>query len=120
MMLSLEMFKNESGAMRKLKEERNKEQQMINRLIKNEVIDMADRMERLEQMISSQTNLMTNVSSRLEEIMESSEATTETYSGEMSIYSDASDGHVSTRSKREVRNMFELPVFSHKETSLSR
>lgn len=45
----LSMFRNESGELRKLKEERNSEQFILNKLIKNEVIDMADRMEIMEE-----------------------------------------------------------------------
>jgi hypothetical protein len=44
----LDTFKSEGGELRKLKEERTKEQQIINKLIKNEVIDIADRVARME------------------------------------------------------------------------
>ena len=40
-------FKNESGELRRLKEQKNEEQLMLNRLVKNEVIDMADRVEEI-------------------------------------------------------------------------
>ena len=50
----LEDFKTESLELRKLKEERSMEQVMINRLIKNEVIDMADRMEIMQRMMQHQ------------------------------------------------------------------
>jgi hypothetical protein len=41
----LSLFRAESSELRRLKEERNSEQIMLNKLIKNEIIDMADRME---------------------------------------------------------------------------
>lgn len=47
MMKMLEKFKIESGELRKIKQDRNQEQLMTNRLIKNEVIDIADRLEKM-------------------------------------------------------------------------
>lgn len=51
MLVQLENFKNESLELRKLKDEKNMEQLLTNRLIKNEVIDMADRMEHMHRMM---------------------------------------------------------------------
>lgn len=48
----LAMFREESGELRRLKEERNSEQFVINKLIKNEIIDMADRMETMQETIN--------------------------------------------------------------------
>jgi hypothetical protein len=48
----LSSFRAESGELRKLKEERNSEQYTINKLIKKEVIDMADRMEAMHEQIN--------------------------------------------------------------------
>lgn len=48
----LSLFRQESGELRKLKEERNSEQMILNKLIKNEVIDMADRIETMQENIN--------------------------------------------------------------------
>ena len=45
MVKQLDKFKIESSELRKVKQERNQESLMTNRLIKNEVIDISDRME---------------------------------------------------------------------------
>jgi hypothetical protein len=46
------LFREESGELRKLKELRNSEQMILNKLIKNEVIDMADRIETMQDQIN--------------------------------------------------------------------
>lgn len=51
MLKALEEFKTESYELAKLKEERSNLQAVSNKLIKNEVIDMADRMEIMQKMI---------------------------------------------------------------------
>ena len=52
MISELEEFSVESRELRRLKDDKVQEQQMVSKLIKNEVIDMADRMDNLEAMIS--------------------------------------------------------------------
>ena len=58
MLRLLEDFKLESQELRKMKDERNDEQTMMNRLIKNEVIDMADRMEIMQRMMQHQSMMI--------------------------------------------------------------
>ena len=48
MLIALEEFIGEQNELRKLKDERNQEQFLTNRLIKNEVIDMAERMDDMQ------------------------------------------------------------------------
>ena len=79
----LDMFKLESGELRKLKEEKTKEQLMINRLIKNEVIDMADRLERLEEVMANQSSMLFAISNKLDRNRLNSELTSgRSYGGE--------------------------------------
>ena len=47
MLDQLEIFKNEESKHQKVKIDRNNEQLVNNRVIKNEVIEMADRMEKM-------------------------------------------------------------------------
>lgn len=47
MLDQLEIFKNEKSKHQKVKIDRNNEQLVNNRVIKNEVIEMADRMEKM-------------------------------------------------------------------------
>ena len=58
MMDMLAQFKHESNELRKLKDEKNEEQLMLNRLVKNEVIDMADRVEEIQRMLLTQNKLI--------------------------------------------------------------
>jgi len=51
MIKQLEDFKSESQELRKMKDERTQEAFKNQRLIKNEVIDMADRMEIMQRMM---------------------------------------------------------------------
>ena len=68
MLKSLEKFKNESGELRKIKQDRNQEQLMTNRLIKNEVIDIADRLEIMHTLMSKQTNQMNHLAYKVERL----------------------------------------------------
>ena len=54
----LSLFREESGELRRLKEERNSEQFAMNKLIKNEIIDMADRMETMQETINYQSEMI--------------------------------------------------------------
>ena len=51
MLVNLEEFKTEHHELKDLRIEKNKETKIFNKLIKSEIIDMADRMEELEKML---------------------------------------------------------------------
>ena len=51
MMEMMDQFKMEKQDLRRQKEEMTLEQSTVNRLLKNEIIDMSERMERMEQIL---------------------------------------------------------------------
>jgi DNA-binding ferritin-like protein len=52
--------------MAKLKEEKNNDDQKQNRFIKNEIIDMADRIEEMENIIKSQNEIIKKISNKID------------------------------------------------------
>jgi hypothetical protein len=54
--------------MAKLKEEKNNDDQKQNRFIKNEIIDMADRIEEMENIIKSQNEIIKKISNKIDSL----------------------------------------------------
>ena len=54
--------------MSKLKEEKNNDDQKQNRFIKNEIIDMADRIEEMENIIKSQNEIIKKISNKIDSL----------------------------------------------------
>lgn len=54
--------------MAKLKEEKNNDDQKQNRFIKNEIIDMADRIEEMEDIIKSQNEIIKKISNKIDSL----------------------------------------------------
>lgn len=48
---TVDEFKQQKQDLRRLQEENNLEQSTVNRLLKNEIIDMAERLERIEKVL---------------------------------------------------------------------
>jgi hypothetical protein len=54
----LAMFRQESGELRKLKEERHAEQFIFNKFLKKEVIDIAEKIEEIQEQVMVQSDLI--------------------------------------------------------------
>lgn len=65
----LSLFHAESGELRRLREEHNSEQYHINKLIKKEIIDMADRMETMQETINCQSEMIMKQNIMMAEMM---------------------------------------------------
>ena len=65
---SINLFVIEKLKMAKLKEEKNNDDQKQNRFIKNEIIDMADRIEEMENIIKSQNEIIKKISNKIDSL----------------------------------------------------